>query len=65
MWLNLRLHLKTRPLQASLIKAEVINVAELLEIGSWKDAKEKGKVRLEGKDYTAQDKDVIEFKVAV
>ena len=44
------------------IKAEVINVTELLEIGSWKDAKEQGKVRLEGKDYTVQDKDVIEFK---
>lgn len=63
--MNLGLHLKTRPLQASLIKAEVINVAELLEIGGWKEAKEEGKVRLEGKDYTVQNKDVIEFKVAV
>lgn len=45
------------------IKAEAINVAELLELGSWKEAKEKGKVRLEGKDYVVQDKDVVEFKV--
>ena len=45
------------------IKAEVINVKSLLDIGSWKDAKEKGRVGLEGKDYVVQDKDVIEFKV--
>lgn len=45
------------------IKAEVINVGELLEMEGWRQAKEKGKVRLEGKDYVVQDKDVIEFKV--
>lgn len=44
------------------IKAEVVGITELLEIGSWKEAKDKGKVRLEGKDYTLQNKDVIEFK---
>lgn len=47
------------------IKAEVINVEELLSSGSWRDAKEKGKVRLEGRDYEVSDKDVIEFKVGV
>src|SRR3972149_6922473 len=45
------------------IKAEVINVSSLLDIGGWKEAKEKGKIRLEGKDYIVQDKDIIEFKV--
>jgi len=45
------------------IKAEVINVEELLNLGSWVKAKERGKIRLEGKDYTVQDRDVIEFKV--
>ena len=45
------------------IKAEVVNVDELLKAGSWKGAKEKGKLRLEGKDYVVQDRDVIEFKV--
>lgn len=45
------------------IKAEVINVNELLALGEWKEAKEKGKVRLEGRDYVVQDEDVIEFKV--
>ena len=46
------------------IKAEVVGITELLEIGSWKEAKDKGKVRLEGKDYTLQNKDVIEFKTS-
>lgn len=45
------------------IKAEVINVNELLSAGGWKEAKEKGRVRLEGKDYIVNDRDVIEFKV--
>ena len=45
------------------IKAEVISVNQLLETGSWKPAKENGLIHLEGKDYTVQDKDVIEFKV--
>ena len=45
------------------IKAEVLPVNDLLEMGGWKKAKEKGKVRLEGKDYPVRNKDVIEFKV--
>lgn len=47
------------------IKAEVISVDELLELGGWNKAKEKGKVRLEGRDYLVQDGDVIEFKVGI
>ena len=45
------------------IKAEAIEVVKLLDVGSWKEAKDKGLVRLEGKDYIVADKDVIEFKV--
>ena len=44
------------------IKAEVINIDQLLSLGSWKKALEKGKISLEGKDYPVQNKDVIEFK---
>ena len=47
------------------IKAEVISVRELMEFDGWHNAKEKGKVRLDGRDYIVQDKDIIEFKVAV
>ncbi len=50
---------------AKFIKAEVIGVHELLGLGTWKKAKEKGKVRLEGKDYVVRDGDVIEFRVGV
>lgn len=45
------------------VKAEVIFFPDLVAAGSWKTAQEKGKVRLEGKDYQVQDGDVIEFKV--
>ncbi len=44
------------------IKAEVINVDQFLSLGNWKQAKEAGKIRSEGKDYLVQDKDILEFK---
>jgi GTP-binding protein YchF len=43
------------------IRAKTIAYGDLKEAGSEKTAKEKGLVRLEGKDYTVQDGDVIEF----
>jgi ribosome-binding ATPase len=45
------------------IKAEVVSFEDLKTIGSKKQAKEKGKLRLEGKDYLIQDGDVVEFKI--
>jgi small GTP-binding protein len=45
------------------IKADVISVGKLLDIGGWKQAKEKGLVRLEGKDYVVNNADVIEFVI--
>jgi len=47
------------------IKAEVINFKEFLNIGDWHQAKNLGKVGLEGKEYQVQDGDVIEFKFNV
>ena len=44
-------------------KAEVINWKKLLEIGSWQKAREKGFLKIVGKDYIVQDGDVIEFKL--
>ncbi len=44
------------------IRAEVINCAKLLEAGSWSAAKQKGWLRLEGKEYIFQDGDVTEFR---
>ena len=47
------------------IKAEVVNWKELLDAGSLHAAKEKGLVRMEGKDYVVQDGDVILFRFNV
>lgn len=47
------------------IKAEVINWAKLVEAGGWNEAREKGWVRLEGKDYIFQDGDTTIFKFNV
>ena len=47
------------------IKAEVIGYNELIECGSLVKAKEKGLVRIEGKDYVMQDGDVVLFRFNV
>lgn len=47
------------------IKAEVIGYNELIECGSLAKAKEKGLVRIEGKDYVMQDGDVVLFRFNV
>jgi GTP-binding protein YchF len=41
------------------IRAEAINWQELIEAGGWTEAKAKGLVRMEGKDYVIQDGDVL------
>lgn len=45
--------------EKSFIRAEVINWQKLLEAGEWNKAKQKGLIRLEGKEYVVQDGDVI------
>lgn len=47
------------------IKAEVVNYQDLLDCGSYTKAKEKGLVRMEGKDYVVKDGDVILFRFNV
>jgi hypothetical protein len=44
------------------IRAEVIGAKELIESGGWKQARAKGLVRLEGKEYIVQDGDVMIIK---
>jgi hypothetical protein len=41
------------------IRAEVVNWRELADLGGYAGAREKGKLRLEGKDYIVQDGDVL------
>jgi len=47
------------------IRAEIVDYETLLECGSFNAAKEKGKVRSEGKDYVMQDNDVVLFRINV
>ena len=47
------------------IKAEVVNYQDLLDCGSYTAAKEKGLVRIEGKDYVVKDGDVVLFRFNV
>jgi GTP-binding protein YchF len=45
------------------IKANVTSYQDFIELGGWKGVKEKGKLRLEGRDYIMQDGDVVEFMI--
>jgi GTP-binding protein YchF len=45
------------------IKAEVIGWEQLVETGGYVAAREKGQLRIEGRDYVVQDGDVITIKV--
>jgi ribosome-binding ATPase YchF (GTP1/OBG family) len=51
--------------QRGFIRAETIQAEELLALGSWAAARDVGKVRSEGKDYIAEDGDVMEFRFNV
>jgi ribosome-binding ATPase YchF (GTP1/OBG family) len=45
--------------------SEVIRWDDLLEVGSWSKARDAGTLRVEGKDYVAEDGDVMEFRFNV
>lgn len=45
------------------IRAEVINWQDLINAGSYAEAKNKGLLRTEGKEYIVKDGDVIEFRI--
>jgi len=45
------------------VRAEIIEWDKLLEAGSYGNAREKGLLRTEGKEYIVKDGDVIEFKI--
>jgi ribosome-binding ATPase len=51
--------------QKGFIKAEVISFDDLVAAGSMNEARSRGKVRMEGKDYVMQDGDVVEFRFNV
>src|SRR5579875_2687884 len=47
------------------IKAEIVSYDDLVDAGSMAEAKARGKVRIEGKDYVMADGDVVEFRFNV
>ena len=51
--------------QRGFIKAEVVSFADLDDAGSMAEAKARGRVRMEGKDYVMRDGDVVEFRFNV
>ncbi|NMR29798.1 redox-regulated ATPase YchF [Crystallibacter degradans] len=51
--------------QRGFIKAEVVSFADLVGAGSMAEAKARGKVRIEGKEYVMSDGDVVEFRFNV
>ena len=51
--------------QKGFIKAEIVSFDDLIAAGSMAEAKARGKVRMEGKEYLMQDGDVVEFRFNV
>ncbi|GAB3545078.1 redox-regulated ATPase YchF [Arthrobacter tumbae] len=51
--------------QRGFIKAEVVSFDDLVAAGSMAEAKSRGKVRIEGKEYVMVDGDVVEFRFNV
>jgi GTP-binding protein YchF len=51
--------------QKGFIKAEIVSYDDLVAAGSLPNARAKGKVRLEGKDYVMADGDVVDFRFNV
>lgn len=52
-------------IERGFIRAEVITYADLLAAGSYATARDKGLLRLEGKDYIMQEGDVVHFRFNV
>ena len=52
-------------LQKGFIRAEVVPYGELLNLGSMAEARSKGKLRLEGKEYLVQDGDIMHVRFNV
>jgi ribosome-binding ATPase YchF (GTP1/OBG family) len=49
-------------IQQGFIRAEVIEWDKLLESGGFNEAKKKGQLRLEGKDYSIKDGEIVHFR---
>ncbi len=52
-------------IERGFIRAEVVKYQDIAELGSMTKVKEKGLFRLEGKEYTVQDGDIVHFRFNV
>ncbi|MFV0388510.1 MAG: redox-regulated ATPase YchF [Pyrinomonadaceae bacterium] len=52
-------------IERGFIRAEIVSYSTLVELGSETAAREKGQMRLEGKDYIMQEGDVVNFRFNV
>lgn len=48
--------------EAKFICAEVVSYMDFIKVGGWQGAREKGLMRLEGKDYEVKDGDIMVFR---
>ena len=51
--------------QKGFIAAEVVDYDELVEAGSWQEARSRGLIRTEGRSYAMKPNDVVEFRFNV
>ncbi|RMD58716.1 DUF933 domain-containing protein, partial [Candidatus Parcubacteria bacterium] len=49
-------------MQRGFIRAEVVSYEDLIALGGMAEARAKGKLRLEGKDYVVQDGDILHVR---
>jgi len=49
-------------IQKKFVRAEVVSLADLLDLGSFAHAREKGALRIEGREYVVADGDVMNFR---
>jgi ribosome-binding ATPase YchF (GTP1/OBG family) len=52
-------------IERGFIRAEIVSYDDLMSSGSMNAAKEKGLVRLEGKEYVMQEGDIVNFRFNV
>ena len=52
-------------IERGFIKAEIVSYDDLIECGSMAKAREKGLIRMEGKEYTMKEGDIVDFKFNV
>ncbi|MBN2568858.1 MAG: redox-regulated ATPase YchF [Deltaproteobacteria bacterium] len=52
-------------MERGFIRAEIINYRDFITVGSMAEAKQKGLIRIEGRDYTISDGDIVYFRFKV